>query len=79
MINENPMSWQEPSMFMTFRREGLDQIVMDMCMYDKRRPDHRVLVKNTTMTKGTQEICDACTRKCSKDHQPGEDEDFLRN
>ena len=50
---------------------GMSVGVVDMCAYEKRRPDTQELVKKPTMFKGTTEVCETVAEACTGGHVHG--------
>ena len=75
LVGEQPQgsgSWQRPPIQAAF--EGMPEVVTDMCVWNKRRPDNGHLVKKPTLIKANQEICDeirahGLNGRCTKDHE----------
>jgi hypothetical protein len=58
-VGENPhksKAWDEPPIVAAFNRPGNTEVVTQMCMYKKRRPETGELVRKATMLKGTREV-----------------------
>ena len=58
-------------MMSAFDQPGMSVAVVDMCAYEKRRPDTQELVKKPTVFKGTKEVCEAVAVACTGGHVHG--------
>ena len=74
MMGEQPadaLSWREAPVEAAF--DGLDEVVTDMCVWNKRRPDTKRLVRKPTRVKGSAGICQSLRAggkqgRCTGDH-----------
>ena len=72
VVSESPvraLSWLEPPLQAAFSRPDMGAKVLDMCCFNKRRPDNNMLVRKTTMVKGTPEVCNAVEGRCCGGHK----------
>ncbi len=58
-------------MMSAFDQPGMSVAVVDMCAYQKRRPDTQELVKKPTVFKGTKEVFEIDAAACIGDQPQG--------
>ena len=71
VLHENPNKsslWKEAPIEAAFSTPDSGVGKVDLCMYDKRRPDTDELVKKSMTFKGTPEVCEGIERICNKTH-----------
>jgi hypothetical protein len=74
VVVENPqrsLLWAQAPIMSAFALPGMVATVADMCMYEKRRPDTKELVRKPTVLKGTAIVCEEVRMACDGSHRHG--------
>ena len=62
------MVWRETPTEAAFATPDTGEAKLDMCMYDKRRPNTGEFVKKPLTFKGTRDVCESIKKVCDKTH-----------
>ncbi len=65
------MIWNQDPIKRSVDQMGMTTAIVDMCAYEKRRPDAKEPVKKPTFFKGAKEVCEAVDAACLGDHEHG--------
>ena len=71
---ENPKTsllWQQAPMRSVVDLPGMSAAEVDMCAYEKRRPDTQELIKKPTLFGGTKQVCETVGVQCAGGHEHG--------